>query len=236
MALIRCKFCGKPVSDRAAACPHCGHGLKEGAIPESQNDPQPQEQEVYKPQNSSGKGGSLLLAIAILLIIIALGVTGFIAIREYNHHRKWDISTYSDSCGVAVDSDTINTIADSSNWVENNDYSTNECVAADSTPCVPEYNDNYEEEDAGFQYDQDVIDFVDGKTYTYNGNTLRISEKGVYYNGEDISSTYPRIVAISKNVGRVTAEPSVNITVRRDGDKLIILNNEDIDGTLYYSN
>lgn len=82
MALIKCKECGKEISDKAPACPHCG----------APNKP--------KPDNKSSSG--------CLTVIIILGVIGILgAIGQYGgsssepstpretvYNSSWDGSVY----------------------------------------------------------------------------------------------------------------------------------------------
>ena len=69
MALIKCKECGKELSDQAESCPNCGYKLKEGEIPKV----------IVEKSNTSRTGtilcivgGSLLLGFAIIVVIAML--------------------------------------------------------------------------------------------------------------------------------------------------------------------
>lgn len=69
MALIKCKECGKELSDQAESCPNCGYKLKEVEIPKV----------IVEKSNTSRTGtilcivgGSLLLGFAIIVVIAML--------------------------------------------------------------------------------------------------------------------------------------------------------------------
>lgn len=69
MALIKCKECGKELSDQAERCPNCGYKLKEVEIPKV----------IVEKSNTSRTGtilcivgGSLLLGFAIIVVIAML--------------------------------------------------------------------------------------------------------------------------------------------------------------------
>lgn len=90
-------------------------------------------------------------------------------------------------------------------------------------------NDNVqiEEEEVGFKSNVDVMDFVVGNSYSYNGITLRITDEAVYANDNKISTSKPVFRKISSNKGMITARPSISITVVRDDNRLIDNSNGD---------
>lgn len=79
MALIKCPECGKEISDKAAACPNCGHPI----ATENQNgksQPPAPEPRIYAPQEKNPKkplrkGDKVLIfIIALACISIIIGV------------------------------------------------------------------------------------------------------------------------------------------------------------------
>ena len=107
---------------------------------------------------------------------------------------------------TAYDSNTADTITSS------NDYINNEQI---------------EEEEIGFKSNVDVMDYVVGNSYSYNGITLRITDEAVYANDNKISTSKPVFRKISQNKGIITARPSISITVVRDENRLVDNNNGD---------
>jgi len=72
MALIKCKECGKDVSDKAAACPHCGAPVELPAAP-AQPVPDAAQGTTKKKMN---------IWKIIVLVFVALMVIGFFAKKE----------------------------------------------------------------------------------------------------------------------------------------------------------
>lgn len=79
MALIKCPECGKEVSDKAAACPNCGHpiaketnnGNTQSSIPEPRVYA-PQEKKAKKPLKKGDKVLISIIAAACVLIVIGV--------------------------------------------------------------------------------------------------------------------------------------------------------------------
>ena len=72
------------------------------------------------------------------------------------------------------------------------------------------------------------MNFVVGNSYSHNDVTLRITESGVYANDNKISKSRPIFKKVSNETGRITARPSISITVKRNENKLIDNNNGDV--------
>lgn len=106
---------------------------------------------------------------------------------------------------------------------------TNDVATADTIIPSNNYNDNeqIEEEEVGFKSNVDVMDFVVGNSYSYNGITLRITDEAVYANDNKISTSKPVFRKISQNKGIITTRPSISITVVRDENRLVDNNNGD---------
>ena len=160
-----------------------------------------------------------MFSIVGILTIIALVFAGFL----YCGNRYYNGKTFKfiiDTCAVDTDSCDVDT------------------CAIDSLPYEPSYaadsayseNESYvqpEEEEIGFKSNVDVMDFVVGNSYSYNGITLRITDEAVYANDNKISTSKPVFRKISLNKGIITARPSISITVVRDDNRLVDNNNGD---------
>ena len=78
MALKYCRYCGKQVSDKAAACPHCGSPVASGAAPQSA------EPAAVK---HSGNKTPLIIAIAAVLIAAIVGAVIIITRNSDNSSK-----------------------------------------------------------------------------------------------------------------------------------------------------
>ena len=256
MALIKCKSCGHVMSDRAEFCPHCGCP-KEFCIKEEtsikEDTPAKEEssattpKEVSMPENfsSNANNGEAtitqdidgyddseentanrgLLGIVGILTIIALVFAGFLLSgnRYYNGKTlKFTIDTCADDTDSYVDDSLM---ADSTSGLPTA-YDSN---TADTITSSNDYinNEQIEEEEIGFKSNVDVMDYVVGNSYSYNGITLRITDEAVYANDNKISTSKLVFRKISLNKGIITARPSISITVVRDENRLVDNNNGD---------
>lgn len=74
MAMINCPECGKEISDKAPACPNCGHPLKM-ADPTSKMQSGPAKS-AKKPKKKGSCIGGIIVIIAIVAVIAAIGSGG----------------------------------------------------------------------------------------------------------------------------------------------------------------
>ena len=77
MALITCRYCGRQVSDKATACPHCGHPIVQQRAASPVDNKPPQVGYNYQqpaPVSRSGKKNNLLIAALSTVIVLLLGV------------------------------------------------------------------------------------------------------------------------------------------------------------------
>lgn len=250
MALIKCKKCGHMISDRTKFCPHCGCP-KEFSIKEetskaedtsvneeasaintetvstteklNSND---NEATTIQDTDEEDKANKGLVALVIVLAVIAIGFGGYMFFA--NENQNINFVTPSDTLtteSIPIDTVMLDTAAKVS--------TTNDVATADTIIPSNNYNDNeqIEEEEVGFKSNVDVMDFVVGNSYSYNGITLRITDEAVYANDNKISTSKPVFRKISLNKGIITARPSISITVVRDDNRLVDNNNGD---TYYY--
>ncbi len=250
MALIKCNNCGHVMSDRADFCPHCGCP-KEFSIKEetSITEETPAKEmtsikntgivstaeKLYDNDNEAttiqdtdeeDKANKGLVALVIVLAVIAIGFGGYMFFA--NENQNTDFVTPSDT--LTTESIPIDTVmSDTAAKVS----TTNDVATADTIIPSNNYNDKeqIEEEEIGFKSNTDIMDFVVGNSYSYNGITLRITDEAVYANDNKISTSKPVFRKISLNKGIITARPSISITVVRDDNRLVDNNNGD---TYYY--
>ena len=224
MALTKCKNCGRTISDKALYCPHCGYNPKEALnskeaveIPSIESE----EEQVNIIDENGQQANKVLLMLVITLIIIAIGLGGYLI--GGGQFQRAD-SASSDS--TAIDSLTVDTITSGTTIIS---PTTNDTDLADTIISPSnDYNDEEQIEEIGFKSNTDVMDFVVGNSYSYNGITLRITDEAVYANDNKISTSKPVFRKISLNKGIITARPSISITVvRDDGNRLVDNNNGD---------
>ena len=73
----------------------------------------------------------------------------------------------------------------------------------------------------GFSKPYDVRQFVAGERYEHDDVTLEITSDGIYANGNKISTSKPVFQKLNRKYGRITAKPSISITVLYDDNELI---------------
>lgn len=250
MALIKCKSCGHVMSDRADFCPHCGCP-KEFSVKEETSKAEyttvneetsaintetvstteklnsvDNEATAIQDIDEEDKANKGLVVLVIVLAVIAISFGGYMFFA--NENQNINFVTPSDTLtteSIPIDTVMLDTAAKVS--------TTNDVATADTIIPSNNYNDNeqIEEEEVGFKSNVDVMDFVVGNSYSYNGITLRITDEAVYANDNKISTSKPVFRKISLNKGIITARPSISITVVRDDNRLVDNNNGD---TYYY--
>ncbi len=246
MALIKCNNCGHVMSDRADFCPHCGcpkeYPAKEDtskAEDTSVNEEasaintetvstteklnsNDNEATTIQDTDEEDKANKGLVALVIVLAVIAISFGGYMIFA--NENQNINFVTPSDTLTTeSIPFDTV--MSDTAAKVS----TTNDVATADTIIPSNNYNDNeqIEEEEVGFKSNVDVMDFVVGNSYSYNGITLRITDEAVYANDNKISTSKPVFRKISLNKGIITARPSISITVVRDENRLVDNNNGD---------
>ena len=76
-------------------------------------------------------------------------------------------------------------------------------------------------EEPGFSKPYDVRQFVADERYEHDDVTLEITSEGIYANGNKISTSTPVFRKLNRKYGRITAKPSISITVSYDDNALI---------------
>ena len=246
MALIRCKVCGKQISDRARVCPHCGARgkvtlrKKTSADEESAQTVSPSQSTTSPNGGQSAKPSALYtppletqskapMVIAIVLIVVLLGIGAmFFFLLNPNSHRS--TTDYADTVAAQssgdyswgsegqneqqADEGQAGAESDGSRAIDVFDAKTRSSVTADSV--------SYSQQMApGFSKPYDVRQFVTGERYEHDDVTLEITSDGIYANGNKISTSTPVFQKLNRKYGRITAKPSISITVSYDDNALI---------------
>ena len=249
MALIRCKVCGKQISDRARVCPHCGARGKvtlrkkmsvdeesaqtvspsQSATPP--NGVQPAEpSDLYTPPLETQSKTPMVIAIVLMITLLWVGVMFFFLLNPRNHRST--TADYADTVAAQSSGDYSwgsegqneqqadegqagaesngSRAIDVFNAQPRNDSSS---VSVDRTYSQPE--------DPGFSKPYDVRQFVADERYEHDDVTLEITSDGIYANGNKISTSTPVFQKLNRKYGRITAKPSISITVSYDDNALI---------------
>lgn len=225
MALIKCNHCGKTVSDRAGKCPHCGNDPRE-EVTQPQAGPAEKPAEIEAEASPSGANKALIAVVAVLAVI-AIGFAGYLCSGAGSGSTEAvPIDTLEvDTTDVDVSSEVDTTVVE--------EETPEQAVAEDSASCAFSDDSPAEQqpvEEEGFHSDGDVMDFVTGNSYSHDGVTLRITEDAVFANDNKISQSRPVFRRVSKETGKITARPSISITVKRSGNKLV----DNKSGDAYY--
>ena len=252
MALIRCKVCGKQISDRARVCPHCGvRGKvtlrkKTSADEESAQTVSPSQSttppngvqpakpsDLYTPPLETQSKTPMVIAIVLMITLLWVGVMFFFLLNPRNHRSttedytdtvaaqssedySWENEQQADEGQAGAESDEIRAI-------DVFDARTRSSVTADSSRMDSVRIDHtYSQQMApGFSKPYDVRQFVAGERYEHDDVTLEITSDGIYANGNKISTSTPVFQKLNRKYGRITAKPSISITVSYDDNALI---------------
>lgn len=249
MALIRCKVCGKQISDRARVCPHCGARGKvtlrkkmsvdeesaqtvspsQSATPP--NGGQPAEpSDLYTPPLETQSKAPMVIAIVLMLVLLGIGAMFFFLLNPRSHRSTTE--DYADTVAAQssedyswgsegqneqrADEGQAGAESDGSRAIDvfnaqpRNDSSS---VSVDRTYSQPEA--------PGFSKPYDVRQFVADERYEHDDVTLEITSDGIYANGNKISTSTPVFRKLNRKYGRITAKPSISITVSYDDNALI---------------
>ena len=249
MALIRCKVCGKQISDRARVCPHCGARGKvtlrkkmsvdeesaqtvspsQSATPP--NGGQPAEpSDLYTPPLETQSKTPMVIAIVLMITLLWVGVIFFFLLNPKSHRSTTE--DYADTVAAQSSEDY--------SWGSEgqNEQRADEGQAgaeSDGSRAIDVFNAQprndsssvsvdltYSQlEEPGFSKPYDVRQFVAGERYEHDDVTLEITSDGIYANGNKISTSTPVFQKLNRKYGRITAKPSISITVSYDDNALI---------------
>ena len=101
MAMIFCSKCGKQISDKAAACPHCGAPN----VAYAQSAPQPVQQPARAPQNAPAPQRSKtvpFLVLIILLLVVGISVTSITLMKKNKSDSSSSSSKYENPANSLI--------------------------------------------------------------------------------------------------------------------------------------
>lgn len=251
MALIRCKVCGKQISDRARVCPHCGARgkvtlRKKMSVDEesaqtvspsqsttSPNGVQPAKpSDLYTPPLETQSKAPMVIAIVLMVVLLGIGVMFFFLLNPRSHRST--TADYADTVAAQssgdyswgsegqneqrTDEGQAGAESDGSRAIDVFNAQTRNGVTADSVRMYRTYS---QPEAPGFSKPYDVRQFVADERYEHDDVTLEITSDGIYANGNKISTSTPVFQKLNRKYGRITAKPSISITVSYDDNVLI---------------
>ena len=247
MALIRCKVCGKQISDRARVCPHCGargkvtlrkkmpadeesaQTVSPSQSTTSPNGVQPAKpSDLYTPPLETQSKAPMVIAIVLMLVLLGIGAMFFFLLNPKSHRSTTE--DYADTVAAQSSGDyswssegqneqqagegQAGAESNGSRAIDVFDAKTHSSVTADSV--------SYSQlDEPGFSKPYDVRQFVTGERYEHDDVTLEITSDGIYANGNKISTSTPVFRKLNRKYGRITAKPSISITVSYDDNALI---------------
>ena len=251
MALIRCNACGKQISDRAEACPHCGIKRKRkvtlrkkmSADEESTqtvlasqsttppNGAQPAEPSaLYTPPLETQSKAPMVIAIVLMVVLLGIGGMFFLLLNPISHHST--TGDYTDTVAAQsgegyswgsegqneqrADEGQAGAESDGSRAIDVFNAQTRN--DSSSVSVVRTYS---QQDEPGFSKPYDVRQFVADERYEHDDVTLEITSDGIYANGNKISTSTPVFQKLNRKYGRITAKPSISITVSYDDNALI---------------
>lgn len=249
MALIRCNACGKQLSDRAEVCPHCGVKKKQKVtLRRKTSEDEESTQTVLASQSTTPPNGTqpakpsalytppletqskapMVIAIVLIVVLLGIGAIFFFLLNPRSHRSTTE--DYADTVAAQssgdyswgsegqneqqADEGQAGAESNGSRAIDVFDAKTRSSVTADSV--------SYSQQMApGFSKPYDVRQFVAGERYEYDDVTLEITSDGIYANGNKISTSTPVFRKLNRKYGRITAKPSISITVSYDDNALI---------------
>ena len=249
MALIRCKVCGKQISDRARVCPHCGvRGKvtlrkKMSADDESAQTVSPSQSttspngvqsatpfDPYTPPLETQSKAPMVIAIVLIVVLLGIGAMFFFLLNPRSHRSTTE--DYADTVAAQssgdyswgsegqneqrADEGQAGAESDGSRAIDVFNAQTRN--DSSSVSVVRTYS---QQDEPGFSKPYDVRQFVADERYEHDDVTLEITSDGIYANGNKISTSTPVFRKLNRKYGRITAKPSISITVSYDDNALI---------------
>ena len=186
--------------------------------------------DLYTPPLETQSKAPMVIAIVLIVVLLGIGAMFFFLLNPRSHRSTTE--DYADTVAAQssgdyswgsegqneqqADEGQAGAESDGSRAIDvfnaqpRNDSSS---VSVDRTYSQPE--------DPGFSKPYDVRQFVADERYEHDDVTLEITSDGIYANGNKISTSTPVFQKLNRKYGRITAKPSISITVSYDDNALI---------------
>lgn len=182
----------------------------------------------YTPPLETQSKTPMVIAIVLMLVLLGIGVMFFFLLNPRSHRST--TADYADTVAAQssedyswgsegqneqqADEGQAGAESNGSRAIDVFDAKTHSSVTADSV--------SYSQlDEPGFSKPYDVRQFVTGERYEHDDVTLEITSDGIYANGNKISTSTPVFRKLNRKYGRITAKPSISITVSYDDNALI---------------
>jgi len=184
--------------------------------------------DLYTPPLETQSKTPMVIAIVLMITLLWVGVIFFFLLNPKSHRSTTE--DYADTVAAQssgdyswgsegqneqqADEGQAAAESNGSRAIDVFDAKTRSSVTADSV--------SYSQQMApGFSKPYDVRQFVTGERYEHDDVTLEITSDGIYANGNKISTSTPVFQKLNRKYGRITAKPSISITVSYDDNALI---------------
>lgn len=186
--------------------------------------------DLYTPPLETQSKAPMVIAIVLMLVLLGIGAMFLFLLNPRSHRSTTE--DYADTVAAQSSEDYSwgsegqneqradegqagaesngSRAIDVFNAQTRNDSSS---VSVDRTYSQPEA--------PGFSKPYDVRQFVADERYEHDDVTLEITSDGIYANGNKISTSTPVFRKLNRKYGRITAKPSISITVSYDDNALI---------------
>jgi hypothetical protein len=187
---------------------------------------------LYTPPLETQSKTPMVIAIVLMITLLWVGVMFFFLLNPKSHRSTTE--DYTDTVAAQssgdyswgsegqneqqADEGQAGAESDGSRAIDVFDAKTRSSVTADSMRMDRTYS---QPEAPGFSKPYDVRQFVAGERYEHDDVTLEITSDGIYANGNKISTSTPVFQKLNRKYGRITAKPSISITVSYDDNALI---------------
>ena len=182
---------------------------------------------LYTPPLETQSKAPMVIAIVLIVVLLGIGAMFFFLLNPNSHRSTTDYAdtivaqrgediSWGNEGQNEQQADEGRTGAESngSRAIDVFDAKTRSSVTADSV--------SYSQQMApGFSKPYDVRQFVADERYEHDDVTLEITSDGIYANGNKISTSTPVFRKLNRKYGRITAKPSISITVSYDDNALI---------------
>lgn len=197
------------------------------------NGAQPAEpSDFYTPPLETQSKAPMVIAIVLMVVLLGIGAIFFFLLNPRSHRSTTE--DYTDTVAAQsgedyswgnegqneqqADEGQAGAESNGSRAIDVFDAKTHNSVTVDSVRIGHTCS---QPEAPGFSKPYDVRQFVAGERYEHDDVTLEITSDGIYANGNKISTSKPVFQKLNRKYGRITAKPSISITVLYDDNELI---------------